>query len=102
MHDSEKFAIHEIIDPEYKLHLTNEFYKYQLYSIVRINPDKMEDWVTTVINNESYGGDEEYVSLVYSIAIEKLNPEKVDLRKLSIEEEGDALKVGITEYCRLQ
>lgn len=31
--------------------------------------------------------------MVYSIAIEKLNTEKTDLRKLKVEEEGDALKV---------
>lgn len=31
--------------------------------------------------------------MVYSIAIEKLNPEKPDLRKLKVEEENGALKV---------
>lgn len=70
------------------MHITNEFYK--------INPEKVEDWVTTAINNESYGGDDEYVSLVYSIALEKLNNEKADLRRLKVEEEGDSLKISVT------
>lgn len=61
--------------------------------MIRVNPEKIEDWVTTVVNNDALVGDEEYISLVYSIAIEKLNQEKTDLRKLQVEEEGDSLKV---------
>lgn len=41
--------------------------------MIRVNPEKIEDWVTTVVNNDALVGDEEYISLVYSIAIEKLN-----------------------------
>ncbi|CAD8112954.1 unnamed protein product [Paramecium sonneborni] len=87
-HDGERYAIHETIDGEYKVRFTNEFYK--------VNPEKIEDWVTTVVNNDALVGDDEYVSLVYSIAIEKLNQEKTDLRKLQVEEEGDSLKITIT------
>lgn len=86
-HDGERYAIHETIDPEYKLHFTNEFFK--------INPEKMEDFVTTCVNNGAMVGDDEYVSLVYSIAMEKLNPEKTDLRKFKVEEENGSLKITI-------
>ncbi|CAD8129178.1 unnamed protein product [Paramecium sonneborni] len=40
--------------------------------------------------------DDEYISLVYSVAIEKLNQEKTDLKKLQVQEEGDSLKIAIT------
>lgn len=75
-HDGERFAIHETDDAEYKLKLSNEFFK--------IAPEQAEDWMTTVVNNDSFEGNDDRVSLLYSIAIEKLNSEKTDLRKLTI------------------
>lgn len=72
-------------------------YLYRLY-IWRLNHDISDDWITTVANSNSYEGNSELVSLVYSIAIEKLSGNKSDLRKLSISEDGDSIKVVLHYY----
>lgn len=60
-HDGERFAIHEIHDKEDEVHMSNEFFKLE------------DDWVTTVNNLNAYEGDSTHVSLIYSVAIEKLS-----------------------------
>lgn len=84
-HDAERFAIHDIYDKDYNLNLRNEFYK--------IAPDISEDWVSSVTNINPMSEDSDYVSVVYSFALEKLNSAKTDLRKLSIVEDGASFKI---------
>jgi hypothetical protein len=62
----------------------------------RLNHDVSDDWITTVVNTNSYEGNSDYISMVYSIAIEKLSGNKSDLRKLTIEEDGNSIKVELS------
>ena len=56
---------------------------------------KFNRWITNVVNVNAYNGDDEYISVVYSIALEKLNKNMDDHRTLSIIEDGDSIRIKI-------
>ena len=46
---------------------------------------------------DSMNGDSEFVSVVYSFALEHLNKDKVDARTLQIIEDGTAMKIMVKD-----
>lgn len=88
-HDGETFAIHELYDDELQVSLRNEFYK--------LLPQKPTDWITTVSNLNGLNGDSEPISMVYSFALEALNPNIDDTRILSIAVDGTSYRIDLQD-----
>jgi hypothetical protein len=69
--------------------LRNEFYK--------LSPQKPTDWITTASNLNGLNGDSEPLSVVYSFALEALNPDLDDTRVLSITPDGTSYRIDFQD-----